>query len=115
MIKRLIFATKKNTDDIHTCWCDLHPNISSVNADSNQEMIDIAKSISEDTIRLEFQMMRSEHSGNKQRYHVKYCAVITLLNETNANVCKNKARVKSYGAMPKLENPNMNICGIVGI
>ena len=34
---------------------------------------------------------------------------------TNASVCKNRAIVKSYGAMPKLENPSMSICGIVGI
>lgn len=40
---------------------------------------------------------------------------MTLLNATNANVCKNKAKVKSYGAMPRLEKPNINNCGIVGI
>mmetsp|Transcript_31446 Transcript_31446/g.76043 ORF Transcript_31446/g.76043 Transcript_31446/m.76043 type:complete len:88 (+) Transcript_31446:179-442(+) len=84
--KRFTLARKKNKDAIHTCRCDFQPSISNENAERSHVIIETARSTNERYICLEFHWTRSEHNGNKQRYHVKYCAVITLLNATNANV-----------------------------
>ena len=84
--RRFTFATKKRTDAIHTCRCDLHPNISKVNAEPNHVRIDTNSKLNDSNIRREVHWMRSEQSGRRQRYQVKYCAVMTLLNATKQNV-----------------------------
>ena len=84
--RRFTFATKKRTDAIHTCRCDLHPNISKVNAEPNHVRIDSNSKLNDISIRREDHWMRSEQSGRRQRYQVKYCAVMTLLNATKQNV-----------------------------
>mmetsp|Transcript_9526 Transcript_9526/g.15053 ORF Transcript_9526/g.15053 Transcript_9526/m.15053 type:complete len:116 (-) Transcript_9526:99-446(-) len=106
---------KKNKDAIQTCLCDLHPNISNENADRSHATIETTSTAKEMSMRFEFHFMRLEHSGSRHRYHVKYCAVITLLKVTNANVWQNNAKLKSYGAIPKLENPSNMICGRRGM
>lgn len=51
------------------------------------------------------------HNGSKHKYHVKYCAVMTLFCTTNINVCKNNANDKFVGAIYKLETNNKINCG----
>ena len=84
--RRFTFAIKKRTDAIQTCRCDLHPNISNVKADPNHVRIDTSSKLKDSSIRFEDHWIRSEHSGSRQRYQVKYCAVMTLLNATKQNV-----------------------------
>lgn len=78
-------------------------------------MIEVMSTPKATYIRLEFHLALSEHNGSKQRYQVKYCAVMTLLNATKANVWQNNAKLKSYGAIPKLEKPSIRTCGMRGI
>ena len=99
---KFTFATKNNTDAIQTCIYVSQPNISRVNAIPNHVTIAIPKLANAMYIRFVFQHIRVEHNGNRHIYHVKYCAVITLLNVTNVYVCMKIANVISYGAMPKL-------------
>ena len=94
-LSRFTLATKKNKDASQTCLWDLQPSISKVKADSNQVVIETINNPNDRDIRLEYQFIRSEHSGSKQRYQVKYCAVITLLKATKEKVERNNAKVKS--------------------
>mmetsp|Transcript_42069 Transcript_42069/g.75868 ORF Transcript_42069/g.75868 Transcript_42069/m.75868 type:complete len:102 (+) Transcript_42069:127-432(+) len=93
--RRFTFAIKKNKDAIQTCLWDFQPSISKEKAERSHVMIETMSTPKEKYMRLEFQLTRSEHNGSKQRYHVKYCAVMTLLNATKANVWQNNAKLKS--------------------
>lgn len=84
--RRFKLAPKKRTDAIQTCRCDSQPNISNVKAEPNQVRIDSNSRLNDTNIRREDHWIRSEQSGKRHRYQVKYCAVMTLLNATKQNV-----------------------------
>ena len=99
---KLTLAMKKSMDANHTIRWTAIPCISKQYADPSQAPIERSKRPTALATRGAFHSMESLHKGNKQRYHVKYCAVITLLCVTNKKVWMKRARLRLLGATPKL-------------